>query len=84
MREGKRVKDKESGERRRVWLARGKVCVREGEESKTVEESGENEGERESSEKRGELEREGKCGKARRRRESVCGRESVGRRDSVG
>lgn len=46
MREGKRVKDKESGERRRVWLARGKVCVREGEESKRVEESGENEGER--------------------------------------
>lgn len=47
MREKKRVKDKESGERRRVWLARGKVCVREGEESKRVEESGENEGERE-------------------------------------
>lgn len=47
MREGKRVKDKESGERRRVWLSRGKVCVREGEESKRVEESGENEGERE-------------------------------------
>lgn len=63
MREGKRVKDKESGERRRVWLSRGKVCVREGEESKRVEESGENEGEREreSSEKRGKLEREGKC-----------------------
>lgn len=47
MREKKRVKDKESGERRRVWLARGKVCVRESEESKRVEESGENEGERE-------------------------------------
>lgn len=47
MRERKRVKDKESGERRRVWLARGKVCVRESEESKRVDESGENEGGRE-------------------------------------
>lgn len=62
MREGKRVKDKESGERRRVWLARGKVCVREGEGAggwKRVERMRERE--RESSEKRGELEREGKC-----------------------
>lgn len=54
MREGKRVKDKESGERRRVWLARGKLCVRESEESKRVEESGENEGERERVRRRGE------------------------------
>lgn len=54
MREGKRVKDKESGERRRVWSARGKVCVR-ARGWKRVERMRERE--RESSEKRGELEK---------------------------